>query len=130
MKKFFAIACLLSVMIACKKEKPSMEVESNVMLEEPAPSSLAVAKVDEGLTLIQGADCLTCHKMDAKLVGPSYQEVAAKYEDNEKNEEMLANKIIEGGKGNWGEIPMSAHTGMSKETAKKMVKYILSLKQS
>lgn len=126
MKNTLVTALILMNIFSCKKEKIDPNIESNVMLEEPAPKF--EIPVDEGLALIQGADCLTCHKLDGKLVGPSYKEVAAKYADNAETEDKLASKIIEGGKGNWGEIPMSAHVGMSKETAKKMVKYILSHK--
>lgn len=124
------------VAISCsKKQEPVAAPESNVMLEEPKPvdsaaiaaSSTTASPEAEGLKLIEGADCLSCHKADAKLVGPSYQDVAAKY--SEADLDMLAQKIIEGGKGNWGEIPMTAHAGMSKENAQKMVKYILSLKK-
>jgi cytochrome c len=61
------------------------------------------------------------------LVGPSYQEIADKY--TEADLDKLATKIIEGGKGVWGEIPMTPHSGMSKENAQKMVKYILTLKK-
>lgn len=99
------------------------------MLEEPTLKVVdsAAAGKHEGLALIEGADCLTCHKIDAKLVGPSYQDVAAKYTDADIDK--LATKIIEGGKGVWGEIPMSPHTGMSKDNAKKMVEYILTMKK-
>ncbi|WP_106916089.1 c-type cytochrome [Chryseobacterium aurantiacum] len=93
----------------------------------PAPPATANTSEDEGLQLIQGTDCLTCHKTDSKLIGPSYQEVAEKYTDADLD--MLAQKIIEGGKGNWGDIPMTAHNGLSKDNAKLMVKYILSLKK-
>ena len=99
------------------------------MLEEPTLKVVdsAAAGKHEGLALIEGADCLTCHKIDAKLVGPSYQDVAAKYTDADVDK--LATKIIEGGKGVWGEIPMSPHAGMSKDNAKKMVEYILTMKK-
>ena len=124
------------VAISCSKnQEPVTAPESNVMLEEPKPvdsaaiaaSSTTASPEAEGLKLIEGADCLSCHKADAKLVGPSYQDVAAKY--SEADLDMLAQKIIEGGKGNWGDIPMTAHAEMSKENAQKMVKYILSLKK-
>ncbi|KYH03722.1 MULTISPECIES: c-type cytochrome [Chryseobacterium] len=82
---------------------------------------------DPGLTLIKRADCLACHKIDAKLIGPSYQDVAVKY--TEKDIDQLAQKIIDGGKGNWGDIPMTPHEGLSKDDAQQMVKYILSLKK-
>ncbi|PSD43688.1 cytochrome C [Elizabethkingia anophelis] len=77
--------------------------------------------------LVEGADCLSCHKVDAKLVGPSYQDVAAKYTDADIDH--LAGKIIEGGKGVWGDIPMTPHAGLSQDNAKLMVRYILSLKK-
>jgi len=127
MNKYVAI-CALFAIVSCNKTV-EIEKESNVMLEEPVNKVLdsATANKHEGLALIEGADCLTCHKMDVRVVGPSYQEVADKYTDADID--MLATKIIEGGKGVWGEIPMTAHTGMSKDNAKKMVEYILTLKK-
>lgn len=120
--------CAMFAVVSCNK-KVDPNKESNVMLEEPVVKVVdsAAAGKHAGLALIEGADCLTCHKMDAKLVGPSYQEVADKY--SEGDVEMLANKIIDGGKGNWGEIPMTPHAGMSKDNAKKMVEYILTMKK-
>ncbi|AZA76158.1 cytochrome C [Chryseobacterium sp. G0186] len=105
-------------------------VEQPAAPVEPVPESVIVSSNtsnDEGLKLIEGTDCLTCHKVDSKLIGPSYQEVAKKYTDADLD--MLAQKIIEGGKGNWGDIPMTPHDGLSKDNAKLMVKYILSLKK-
>ena len=83
----------------------------------------------KGLALIAGSDCLTCHKVAEKSIGPAYQEVAAKYENTDDNVEMLAGKIIKGGSGNWGAIPMTAHANLSQEDAEAMVKYILLLKK-
>ena len=119
---------LLSV-YACSKKEEDPNKESNVMLPEPTVQTIdsSAAGKNEGLALIEGADCLSCHKMDEKLVGPSYQEVADKY--TVADADMLADKIINGGKGNWGEIPMTPHAGMSKDNAKKMVEYILTLKK-
>nr|WP_234109333.1 c-type cytochrome [Chryseobacterium sp. R2A-55] len=115
------------MIVSCTKNVDT-EKESNVMMEEPSPTTGdAASGKHEGLALIEGADCLTCHKIDTKVVGPSYQDVANKYTDADID--MLAQKIIDGGKGNWGEIPMTPHAGMSKETAKKMVEYILTLKK-
>lgn len=128
MKKYVVI-CVLVMAASCSKKPIDSAKESNVMLEEPTLKVVdsAAAGKHEGLALIEGMDCLTCHKTDTRLVGPSYQEVADKYTDADI--EMLANKIINGGKGNWGEIPMTPHAGMSKENAKKMVEYILTLKK-
>jgi len=83
----------------------------------------------KGLALIAGSDCLTCHKVAEKNIGPAYQDVAAKYENTDDNIEMLAGKIIKGGSGNWGAIPMTAHANLSQEDAEAMVKYILLLKK-
>ncbi|WP_304343903.1 c-type cytochrome [Chryseobacterium koreense] len=124
MNKFLILGGFF-IAVSCTKNVDT-EKESNVMMEEPAAADAASGK-HEGLALIEGADCLTCHKMDTKVVGPSYQDVANKYTDADID--MLAQKIIDGGKGNWGEIPMTPHAGMSKETAKKMVEYILTLKK-
>ncbi len=128
MKKYLVICGVLAV-VACNKKETNPNMDTNVMMEEPIVKTVdsAAAAKPEGLALIEGADCLTCHKMDVRVVGPSYQEVADKYSEGDLD--MLAGKIIDGGKGNWGEIPMTPHAGMSKENAKKMVEYIMTLKK-
>ncbi len=83
----------------------------------------------KGLELIGGSDCLTCHKVDEALTGPSYRDVANKYASaGDTIVAHLAGKIINGGKGVWGEVYMTPHAGMSQEDAEAMVKYILLLK--
>lgn len=86
------------------------------------------ADADKGLNLIAQSDCLTCHKVEEKVVGPAYRDVAKKYENTPANVDSLAGKIIHGGAGNWGQVPMTPHPQLSKEDAQTMVKYILSLK--
>ena len=81
-----------------------------------------------GVKLMAASDCAGCHKEDQKLVGPAYKDVAHKYAATDANITMLANKVIQGGKGNWGEIPMTPHPGLSVADAKEMTKYVLSLK--
>ena len=129
MKKYLMICGIAAVVVACNKKETNPNMDSNVMLEEPVVKVVdsAAAGKHYWLALIEGVDCLTCHKYDVRVVGPSYQEVADKYTDGDLD--MLADKIIEGGKGNWGEIPMTPHAGMSKENAKKMVEYIMTLKK-
>jgi cytochrome c len=128
MNRGLVILALISI-VACNKKTADPQTESNVMLEEPVIKVVdsAAAGKHAGLVLIEGADCLSCHKVDTKLVGPSYQEVADKY--TEADIDQLATKIIDGGKGVWGEIPMTPHAGMSRDNAKKMVEYILTLKK-
>ena len=74
------------------------------------------------------SDCYACHTNDAKLIGPSFKEVAQRYPAKNKNIETLVDKIINGGSGVWGQVPMQAHSTMSKSDATEIVNYILSLK--
>jgi cytochrome c len=83
----------------------------------------------KGLEKVKGSDCTSCHMVERKIVGPSYAEVAAKYESTEENVTMLAQKVIAGGVGVWGEVPMPAHPGLSEEDAKDMIRYVLILKK-
>jgi cytochrome c len=83
----------------------------------------------KGLELVAKSDCLTCHKVSEKVTGPAYRDVAAKYEATDANIAMLASKVIKGGSGNWGAIPMTPHATLSEADAKQMVKYILLLKK-
>ena len=81
------------------------------------------AMADEALAKAKG--CLACHKTDAKLIGPSYKEVAAKY--TAADVDKLAEKVQKGGKGVWGAIPMTPNN-VTTEEAKQLVTWILSLK--
>lgn len=134
MKQIAILFLAGATFISCSKEETATTAESNVMMEEPVVKevdSTAMAAgggtAAEGLSLINGMDCRTCHKDNEKLVGPSYQEVADKYTDADR--EMLADKIVSGGVGNWGQVPMTPHAGLSHENALKMVDYIMSLKK-
>ena len=123
----FSVFGMLFLVSCSKKEEP--KTNSDVMLKEPTKQEEVTAKTpeEEGEDLIEKSSCLTCHKEDGKLIGPSYKEVAAKY--TEADIDKLADKIINGGSGVWGDVMMSPHPGMDKENAKKMVKYILTLKK-
>ena len=80
-----------------------------------------------GKSLIAGSDCKACHQVAAKSVGPSFTDIAKKYRDDKTATAKLANKIIIGGGGVWGEHAMSAHPQLSREETTEMVKYIFSL---
>ncbi|WP_395625697.1 c-type cytochrome [Daejeonella sp.] len=129
MKKIIALVGICSIIFACGGEKTESTDDtsstSTKATEEAATVAVGSAK---GEQLISQSDCLTCHKVDAKIVGPSYNDVANKYPATDENIAMLVGKIIQGGSGNWGEIPMSPHPAISTEDATEMVKYILSLK--
>ncbi|MFN4008267.1 MAG: c-type cytochrome [Chitinophagaceae bacterium] len=82
----------------------------------------------KGLELISKSDCLTCHKIEEKLTGPAYKEIAQKYAGSDTAVAYLSKKIISGGSGVWGSIPMTPHPQVSQADAEAMAKYVLLLK--
>ncbi|WP_187263906.1 c-type cytochrome [Pontibacter beigongshangensis] len=147
MKKTFLIFSCCALLAACN-EKPSeyskfyeREYRDSVAAaraanpdagtpaaKAPAEPAIPENPYDKGAKLIAKSDCLACHQEQKKVLGPSYVDVANKYEFNDENVEYLADKIIAGGAGVWGEIPMSPHQNLSKEDAAEMAKYVLSLR--
>lgn len=82
-----------------------------------------------GRILIAKSDCYSCHKINQKLVGPAYSDVAKRYKNQAAAVNSLVNKILKGGAGNWGQVPMTPHPQLSKKDAAKMVQFILSLRK-
>ncbi len=80
-----------------------------------------------GKRLIELSDCHACHSIDKKSIGPTYLDVAKRYEKERNSVKILSEKIIKGGGGVWGEQAMSAHPQHTQEEAENMVKYIMSL---
>ena len=97
-------------------------------IETAKGDAIDLSTADEGKELIAKSDCLACHKLQDKMVGPSYSDVAAKYSYSKSTVQNLAGKIISGGAGVWGQIPMTPHPNVTSENAQKMVTYILSLR--
>jgi cytochrome c len=77
--------------------------------------------------LAQKKNCMACHAVDKKIVGPAYKDVAAKYKGQKDAEAKLADKIIKGGSGVWGPVPMPANTQVSPDEAKQLAKWVISL---
>lgn len=73
--------------------------------------------------------CLTCHAVDKKVIGPAYQEVAAKYKGDAGAEGKLAAKVKNGGAGAWGQIPMPPNASVPDADIKILVKWVLSAKK-
>lgn len=90
--------------------------------------SVSPEEIEKGKSLMAKSDCMACHKVDVKLIGPAFKDIAKKYPAKEENYVKLANKVIEGGSGVWGPIPMAPHESISPAEAKLMTKYILSIK--
>ncbi len=78
--------------------------------------------------LATAKNCMACHAVDKKLVGPAYKEVAAKYAGKAGAADMLAAKIIKGGSGVWGPVPMPANAQVNEAEAKKLAAWVLTLK--
>jgi cytochrome c len=78
--------------------------------------------------LAEKKNCLACHQVDKKLVGPSYKEVAAKYTGQKDAAAKLADKIQKGGTGVWGQIPMPANPQVNADEAKTLATWILTVK--
>lgn len=81
-----------------------------------------------GKSLMENSDCKSCHKESEKSIGPAYTEVAKKYAEKNNAVSYLADKMIKGSRGVWGETQMPAHPALKNEDAEKIAKWILSLK--
>ena len=91
-----------------------------------AAAAVMPAMADQALATAK--NCMACHPVDKKLVGPAYKEVATKYAGQKDAVDKLAVKIMKGGAGVWGSIPMPANTQVNEAEAKKLAAWVLSLK--
>ena len=91
-----------------------------------AVAVLSAAPAFASLELATKKNCMACHAVDKKLVGPAYKEVAAKYKTDKTAAEKLALKIVKGGKGAWGEVPMPANPQVNEAEAKLLAAWVLS----
>ncbi|WP_329605313.1 c-type cytochrome [Undibacterium fentianense] len=87
-------------------------------------SGSALANAD----LAKAKNCMSCHSVDNKILGPAFKDVAKKYAGDKTAEAKLATKVVKGGSGVWGAIPMPANAQVSEAEAKTLVKWVLSLK--
>jgi cytochrome c len=128
MKKTFIIFSSALLMMACGSS-------GDKSAKTDSASSTAVSAADEkGLELIGASDCTTCHRLTKTspgvATGPDYADVAAKYSPAaDTTIDRLVKKVISGGSGVWGTIPMTAHAMLKESDVREMVKYILSLKK-
>ena len=91
-------------------------------------ASLASMPALASADLAQKKNCMACHAVDKKLIGPGYKEVAAKYAGQKDAADKLAQKIIKGGVGAWGQVPMPANPQVSEAEAKQLAAWVLSVK--
>ena len=93
-----------------------------------AASALVAAPVFANPELAQKKNCMACHAVDKKVLGPAYKDVAAKYAGQKDAVDKLSQKVIKGGAGVWGPVPMPANAQVSEAEAKQLVQWILTLK--
>src|SRR5512142_1389095 len=84
-----------------------------------------VAAADDQLKLATDKGCTACHAVDKKVIGPAYKDVAKKYKGDTKAADILAAKVIKGGQGVWGPVPMPPNK-VTEDEAKKLVAWVLS----
>ena len=91
-----------------------------------AVTAAAPAFADQALATAK--NCMACHAVDKKLVGPAYKEVAAKYAADKSAADKLAVKILKGGSGVWGAVPMPANAQVNEAEAKKLAAWVMAQK--
>ena len=131
MNKIILLWAIAALLISCgggdEKKEESTSKTTTESTEKDVTQDPAYQK---GLGLVAKSDCLTCHKIDEPLTGPTYRDVANKYAGMPDTiVTHLAGKIIKGGNGVWGETFMTPHPSVSQEDAEAMVRYILLLKK-
>lgn len=110
-----------------KTETEDDGYDDNEVAEPEQKQESSEDLIKQGQALVDQSDCKTCHHPTNKIIGPSHSEVAKKYEFTRANVTYLAGKIMTGGSGVWGEIPMTPHVDLSQADAEKMAMYVLSL---
>jgi cytochrome c len=132
MKKYFfftaAFTVVTSIFIACGGDSNEKNNEQKEATPSTSDGTQAYKKVLNTISA-NSYDCLTCHKIAEASTGPSYQDIANKYENTDANVTMLADKIVKGGSGNWGSVPMVPHPAISEDSAKQIIKEIMALKK-
>lgn len=132
MKRIFIVAFAMAAIVACNDDKgKSNSSETSTPDTAKGTSVTENPTYQKGLELVASSDCFTCHKIDDKLTGPSYREIANKYAGaSDAVKDSLAHTIIKGSTGKWGTAIMIPHPDLSVENAKAMVEYVLLLKNN
>jgi cytochrome c len=110
-------------------EAPAAEAapaETETAAAEAAPAPAAAGGGDP-LALATTSGCMACHQVEAKVVGPAYKEVSAKYKGDAAAVDMLVSKVKAGGVGTWGQIPMPPNAHVSDENIRAIVEWVLTL---
>jgi len=102
---------------------------ANVVLAATIAAAATAASAQSGEDLLKKNGCTACHSVDKKIVGPAYNDVAAKYKGDASAATKLMAKVKAGGSGVWGQVPMPPNPQVKDDELKTMIGYILSLKK-
>ena len=91
-------------------------------------SGFATQSAMASADLAKGKNCMACHAMSSKLVGPAFKDIAAKYAGQKDAEDKMVQKVLKGGSGVWGAVPMPANPQVSEAEARTLVKWVLAQK--
>jgi cytochrome c len=91
-------------------------------------AAAAPALAVDNAALARSKNCMACHSITSKVVGPGFKEVAKRYAGQPDAEEKLVQKVLKGGSGAWGVVPMPANTQVTEAEARTLVQWVLSLK--
>jgi cytochrome c len=100
----------------------------SVLILAAAVASMSVLPAWASADMAQKKNCMACHATDKKLIGPSYKDVASKYAGQKDAADKLAQKILKGGSGVWGAVPMPANPQVSEAEAKQLAAWVLTVK--
>ena len=124
-KRYLLVPVLFALIYACGGQGNQENTDNS----QTQSNTKAEAKQEhKGKELIAKSDCSACHADKSKLVGPSYADIASKYDNTEENHKYLADKIVKGGSGVWGDVPMTPHPQLGESDLKEIVDYIFTLK--
>ena len=98
MKKVLLVFAIAGLFTACGGGEKKDDTATEKKEETTTPDDPAYT---EGMTLVAGSDCMTCHKIDEAFTGPAYKDVAAKYPNTPENIALLSSRVIKGSKGIW-----------------------------
>jgi cytochrome c len=134
LRLIFYLILLQALCYSCGKEERSESTDSTDLARlnyiRPIAGKdifLDEELVKKGKVLISYSDCSTCHTEERRAKGPAFQDIAKRYPSNQAYIGLLAQKVITGGKGSWGNPVMSPHPNLQYSDAEAMVTYILSL---
>lgn len=122
----------LFYVLGCDNKPEQKQLQKTIDYIRPITGkndSLSTETIKKGEVLINYSDCYICHKNEQRSVGPAFQDIAKRYPANKDYIEMLAHKVIIGGRGSWGYPIMDPHPDLTLEDAQMMVTYIMSMKK-